>query len=79
MQAMDEKPAYHKDGTVYVHEQVKTMMHKGGELGLISAVFDYDDGGMQIPFMVQTATNYILNAANNHLPGYTGLTQGLLN
>ena len=73
MQAMDEKPAYHKDGTVYVHEQVKTMMHKGGELGLISAVFDYDDGGMQIPFMVQTATNYILNAANNHLPGYTGL------
>lgn len=76
MQAMDEKPAYHKDGTVYVHEQVKTMMHKGGELGLISAVFDYDDGGMQIPFMVQTATNYILNAANNHLPGYTGLTQG---
>lgn len=76
MQAMDEKPAYHKDGTVYVHEQVKTMMHKGGELGLISAVFDYEDGGMQIPFMVQTATNYILNAANNHLPGYTGLTQG---
>lgn len=76
MQAMDDKPAYHKDGTVYVHEQVKTMMHKGGELGLISAVFDYDDGGMQIPFMVQTATNYILNAANNHLPGYTGLTQG---
>ena len=76
MQEVDEKPAYHKDGTVYVHEQVKTMMHKGGELGLISAPFDYDDGGMQIPFMVQTATNYILNAANNHLPGYTGLTQG---
>lgn len=76
MQEVDENPAYHKDGTVYVHEQVKTMMHKGGELGLISAPFDYDDGGMQIPFMVQTATNYILNAANNHLPGYTGLTQG---
>ena len=25
---VDEKPAYHKDGTVYVHEQVKTMMYK---------------------------------------------------
>ena len=76
MQEVDEKPAYHKDGTVYVHEQVKTMMHQGGELGFISAPFDYEDGGMQIPLMVQTATNYVLNAANNHLPGYTGLTQG---
>ena len=76
VQEVDEKPAYHKDGTVYVHEQVKTMMHQGGELGFISAPFDYEDGGMQIPLMVQTATNYVLNAANNHLPGYTGLTQG---
>ena len=76
MHEVDEKPAYHTDGTVYVHEQVKTMMHQGGELGFISAPFDYEDGGMQIPLMVQTATNYVLNAANNHLPGYTGLTQG---
>ena len=76
MQEVDEKPAYHKDGTVYVHKQVKTMMYQGGELGFISAPFDYEDGGMQIPLMVQTATNYVLNAANNHLPGYTGLTQG---
>lgn len=76
IQEVDEKPAHHKDGMVYVHEQVKTMMYKGGELGFISAPFDYEDGGMQIPLMVQTATNYILNAANNHLPGYTGLTQG---
>ena len=72
IQEVDEKPAHHKDGMVYVHEQVKTMMYKGGELGFISAPFDYEDGGMQIPLMVQTATNYILNAANNHLPGYTG-------
>lgn len=73
---VDEKPAYHKDGTVYVHEQVKTMMYKGGELGFISAPFSYEDGGMQIPLLAQTASNYILDAANNHLPGYAGLTQG---
>ena len=36
---MDEKPAYHKDGKVYVHSQVETMMKKGGELGFISASF----------------------------------------
>lgn len=73
---MDEQPAYHKDGKVYVHDQVKTMMREGGELGIISAPFDYEDGGMQIPLVVQTAATYILDAANNHLPGYAGLTQG---
>ncbi len=76
LREMDENPAHHKDGTVMVHPQVKTMMEKGGELGLISAPFDYEEGGMQIPLLVQTVTAYILDAANNHLPGYTGLTQG---
>ena len=76
LREMDENPAHHKDGNVMVHPQVKTMMEKGGELGLISAPFDYEEGGMQIPLLVQTVTAYILDAANNHLPGYTGLTQG---
>lgn len=73
---MDEHPAYHKDGKVYVHDQVKKMMHQGGELGLISAPFDYEVGGLQIPLMTQTAAYYVLDAANNHLPGYAALTQG---
>ncbi len=73
---MDETPAYHKDGTVIVHKQVDVMMKKGGELGVISASFDYDDGGLQIPFMAHQAAAFILDAANNHLPGYAGLTQG---
>ncbi len=73
---MDEHPAYHKDGKVFVHDQVKTMMYKGGEMGIISAPFNYEDGGMQIPFSILTAATYILDAANNHLPGYAGLTQG---
>jgi alkylation response protein AidB-like acyl-CoA dehydrogenase len=51
-------------------------MYKGGEMGLISAPFNYEDGGMQIPFLSHTAATYILDAANNHLPGYAGLTQG---
>ena len=73
---MDENPAHHRDGQVFVHKQVETMMKKGGELGFISASFDYDVGGMQIPLMAHTAAIYILDAANNHLPGYAGLTQG---
>ncbi len=73
---MDEHPAHYKDGTVVVHPQVETMMKQGGEMGLISASFDYDHGGLQIPFLAHTAAIYILDAANNHLPGYAGLTQG---
>jgi butyryl-CoA dehydrogenase len=73
---MDETPAYHKDGTVIVHEQVKTLMHKSGEMGLIAGSFDYEDGGLQIPFIALQAATYIMDAANNHLPGYAGLTSG---
>ena len=76
LKEMDENPAFHKDGQVYVHKQVETMMKKGGELGFISSSFDYKVGGLQIPLMASTASSYILDAANNHLPGYAGLTQG---
>jgi len=73
---MDEKPAYHKEGTVYVHKQVDVYMKKGGEMGLISAIFDYEAGGLQLPFMAHQAATFIQDAANNHLPGYGALTQG---
>ena len=73
---MDENPAYYKDGKIYVHEKVKTLMYRGGEMGIISASFDYKDGGMQMPLLAHTAAMFILEAANNHLPGYAGLTQG---
>ena len=73
---MDENPAYHRDCKVFVHKQVEKMMYQGGDLGLISAPFGYEVGGLQIPLMMQTAAFYVLDAANNHLPGYAGLTQG---
>lgn len=73
---MDEQPARYEDGKIIVHPQVKTMMEKGGELGMIGGVFDYENGGMQIPGLAFQAANYIMEAANNHLPGYIGLTTG---
>jgi len=75
-QEMDATPAYHKDGTVIVHEQVKKVMLQSGEMGVIAASFDYEDGGLQIPFSALQAAVYIMDAANNHLPGYPSLTQG---
>ncbi|WP_276388909.1 acyl-CoA dehydrogenase [Eudoraea chungangensis] len=73
---MDEKPAHFKDGKIVVHPQVREYMKKGGQMGLISALFDYEIGGLQMPSMVVTAAAYIQETANNHLPGYIGLTLG---
>lgn len=76
LQEMDANPAYHKDGTVIVHEQVQKVMHQSGEMGIISACFDYEDGGLQMPISAFQAAVYIMDAANNHLPGYPSLTLG---
>ncbi|MEZ5045161.1 MAG: acyl-CoA dehydrogenase [Saprospiraceae bacterium] len=73
---MDEQAAYYKDGKIIAHPQVKTMMEKGGELGMIGGVFSYEQGGMQVPGLAFQAANFIMEAANNHLPGYIGLTTG---
>jgi alkylation response protein AidB-like acyl-CoA dehydrogenase len=73
---MDEQPARFEDGEIIVHPQVKNYMKKGGEMGLASGLFDYEIGGMQLPGMVVTASAYIQETANNHLPGYIGLTLG---
>jgi butyryl-CoA dehydrogenase len=76
LQEMDANPAYHKDGTVIVREQVQKVMHQSGEMGIISACFDYEDGGLQMPISAFQAAVYIMDAANNHLPGYPSLTLG---
>ncbi|MCM4166408.1 3-methylmercaptopropionyl-CoA dehydrogenase [Arenibacter antarcticus] len=73
---MDDSPAAFKNGEVIVHEQVGVIMKKGGEMGLICGPFDYEIGGLQLPFIVHTAATYILDTANNHLPGYLTLTLG---
>ena len=73
---MDDNPAHFKDGKIFTHSQVGVMMKKSGEMGLIGGLFDFEEGGLQLPSMVHTASTYIQDAANNHLPGYTGLTLG---
>jgi len=73
---MDEKPAHFKDGEIVVHPQVTKYMAAGGEMGLIASPFSYEDGGMQMPAMALHAATFIQDAANNHLPGYIGLTIG---
>ncbi|MBS2035953.1 acyl-CoA dehydrogenase [bacterium] len=74
--AMDADPARMIDGKVIVHPAVATMLARASELGLVGSTLDYDDGGMQLPVTIYQALNFIADAANNNMTGYTGLTSG---
>lgn len=76
---MDEKPAYFKDGRIIIHEKFGDVLKTAGEMDLIGGFMDEKDGGMQLPIMVFNALYFIMEAANNHMPGYMGLTAGAAN
>lgn len=76
---MDEKPAYFKEGKIYIHPQFETILKTAGEMGLVGAMYDFEDGGMQLPSSIFHAAYFIMEAANNHVTGYLGLTAGSAN
>jgi alkylation response protein AidB-like acyl-CoA dehydrogenase len=76
LREMDEEPARFENGTVVVHPTVGKTMTSLGEMGLIGAPLDYDEGGLQIPITLFQALNYVIDAANNHVSGYYNLTFG---
>ncbi len=76
---MDEHPAYYADGRVHTHEILKTVFKEGGENGYIGMYMDAEHGGMQLPYTISNAVNHIMEAANNNIPGYLGLTSGSAN
>ena len=73
---MDENPCTYKDGKVTSHPNLKRIITKAGQDGWLGSSFDYDDGGSQMPHLVVNALNHIFQSANNHIPGYMGLTTG---
>ena len=73
---MDEKPVVFKDGEVHSHPQLKKIMKDAGDNGWIGLYFEHEHGGSQVPHTAVNAVNHILEAANNHLTGYIGLTAG---
>ncbi|WP_456463041.1 acyl-CoA dehydrogenase [Lutibacter sp.] len=76
---MDEKPSYFENGSIKVHPQFKNIIKLGGEMGIVGLGFDYDDGGLQLPSAIFHAAYFIMEAANNHVSGYFGLTAGAAN
>lgn len=73
---MDENPCTYKDGKVTSHPNLRKIISTAGQDGWLGSTFDYEDGGMQMPHLVTNALNHIFQSANNHIPGYMGLTTG---
>jgi alkylation response protein AidB-like acyl-CoA dehydrogenase len=73
---MDEQPAHYQDGKIITHPSLGPILRQAAEMGLIGGSFPYEHGGMQMPFTLGTATYFILDAANNNIMGYAGLTAG---
>ncbi len=77
-QEMDAKPAYFDGNIVHTHPQVAKMFKDAADLGLIAATVEAEYGGLQMPLSTFTLAGLIMDAANNSMPGYTGLTHGAL-
>ena len=54
------------------------MRHLGGG-GWISAMWDYDNGGQQMPSVIGNAAGLIFQAANGNMAAYSFLTTGAAN
>jgi alkylation response protein AidB-like acyl-CoA dehydrogenase len=75
-QEMDRRPPELVDGQCKVLPQVRGILREFADGGWIAAPFSQDEGGMQLPVMVNTACLFIFNAANFPASGYLGLTTG---
>jgi len=76
---MDEKPSTFSNGAITIHPQFEKILKESGEMGLVAAMFNEEDGGLQLPNIVFHSLYFMMEAANNHVTGYLGLTAGAAN
>ena len=76
---MDEKPSTFSNGVITIHPQFEKILKESGEMGLVAAMFNEEDGGLQLPNIVFHSLYFMMEAANNHVTGYLGLTAGAAN
>ena len=53
---MDEDPARYEDGKIYTHPKLGKIIEKGADLGLIRALFDYEDDGVGFKYVTKIRT-----------------------
>lgn len=67
------------DGKAAVIPEVKAALDRYIEAGFLSATADYDQGGLQLPFLLHTAAGMMFAAANVGTKSYVGLTAAAAN
>jgi len=78
-QEFDKYPAKYEDGGIKIHPQLGKIFKAIIESGWVGAHFSPENGGMNLPHMVEGAAGHIYSAANNHVTGYLALTAGSAN
>jgi alkylation response protein AidB-like acyl-CoA dehydrogenase len=76
---MDRNKAYFKDGKVHVHPKLRDAILALGEGGWIASYFKAESGGMQMPFVLSSAAEYIFYCANGNAAAHAFLTRGAAN
>jgi alkylation response protein AidB-like acyl-CoA dehydrogenase len=79
LQEMDANPPQYIDGQAKVHPVVREYMRQCGEGGWINASWSYDNGGQQLPALVDFVMSFIMSAANSAMSIFLGLTSGAMN
>jgi len=76
---MDKKKAYAENGVVHVHPGLKKAIKAMAEGGWIGAGQSYENGGQQMPALLESGASMIFNSANGNAVGYAFLTNGAAN
>lgn len=70
----DQNPPKLIDGKVKVHPGIKAYYNSFCKNGLMSAIFDQQYGGQQLPKSVYGASDFIIGCAHNGFEMFTGLS-----
>ncbi len=76
---LDQNEPKYVDGKVEIIPEVKEALNAYKEAGLFASGYDYDMGGMQLPWVVHQVLSSMFVTANTSVSNYIFLTQGATN
>lgn len=76
---LDQNEPKYVDGKVQIIPEVKEALTAYKDAGLFASGYDYDMGGMQLPWVVHQSLSAIFVTANTSVTNYIFLTQGATN
>ncbi len=76
---LDANEPWMENGKVQMIQGVKEALDAFAEAGFFAAVFDENDGGLQLPFAVNLLAGGVFQTANQPIANYAFLTQGNAN